>query len=88
MELCRHGDAEEHIKDCSKHEQMSPEEAESILFQTAFALHVAGDRFLPKHYDAKLLNILLEDAVQGDSVDSVSDVTVLRYELSDHVFAL
>lgn len=87
MELCRHGDAEEYIKRLPN-ELMSPEESRSILFQTAFALHVAGDRFSLKHYDVKLLNIFLQDAVQGDSVDSVGDVTVLRYGLGDHVFAL
>lgn len=87
MELCRHGDAEEYIKRLPN-EVMSPEESRSILFQTAFALHVAADRFSMKHYDVKLLNIFLQDAVQGDLVDSVGDVTVLRYGLGDRVYAL
>jgi len=87
MELCRHGDAEEYIKRLPS-EVMSREESRSILFQTAFALHVAADRFSMKHYDVKLLNVFLQDAVQGDLVDSTGDVTVLRYGLGDHVFAL
>lgn len=87
MELCKHGDAEEYIKRLPN-KVMSPEESRSILFQTAFALHVAADRYSMKHYDVKLLNIFLQDAVQGDSVDTVGDVTVLRYGLGDHVFAL
>lgn len=87
MELCRHGDAEDYIKRLPN-EVLSREDSRSILFQTAFALHVAADRFSMKHYDVKLLNIFLQDAVQGDLVDSTGDVTVLRYGLGDRKFAL
>jgi serine/threonine protein kinase len=87
MELCRHGDAEEYIKRLPN-EVMSRDDSRSILFQTAFALHVAADRFSMKHYDVKLLNIFLQDAVQGKLVDSAGDLTVLRYGLGDHVYAL
>ena len=87
MELCKHGDAEEYIKRLPD-EVMSREESRSILFQIAFALHVAADRFSMKHYDVKLLNIFLQDAVQGEALESSGDVTVLRYGVGDHVFAM
>jgi serine/threonine protein kinase len=87
MELCRHGDAEEYIKRLPD-EIMSREDSRSVLFQIAFALHVAADRFSMKHYDVKLLNIFLQDAVQGEALESSGDVTVLRYGVGDHVFAL
>ena len=41
-----------------------------------------------KHYDVKLLNIFLQDAMQGGTLDGRPEFTVLRYGLGEHVFAL
>jgi serine/threonine protein kinase len=51
------------------------------LFQVAFALFVAAEKFSVKHYDIKLLNIFIQKthAVGG---------LVLRYGLGSHTFAL
>ena len=44
MELCNQGDAEDYIKR-QPGGVIAPEESRSLLFQIAFALHVAADRF-------------------------------------------
>jgi serine/threonine protein kinase len=80
MELCKEGDAEAYTKRLPN-EVMDPTIAQAVLFQIAFALHAAADRFSVKHYDIKLLNIFMqrvEDAVIGN--------VVLRY--GSHMFAL
>lgn len=81
MELCNQGDAEEYIKRQPK-EALQTSVAQAILFQIAFALHAAADRFSVKHYDVKLLNIFMHEPehLNGD--------LVLRYGLGSHVFAL
>jgi hypothetical protein len=86
MELCRHGDAEEYLKRLPN-EVMPPDEARASLFQIAFGLHVAADRYSLKHYDMKLLNIFLQDAIPGRTSKPYDDI-VLRYGLGAHVFAL
>jgi hypothetical protein len=80
MELVKEGDAEEAIKRQCK-EVFDPATAQCILFQIAFALHSAADKFSIKHYDVKLLNIFLQKiGKKGDMV--------LRYGLGSHVFSL
>jgi Protein kinase domain len=86
MEFCRYGDAEEYLKRLPN-EVMPPDEARATLFQIAFGLHVAADRFSLKHYDIKLLNVFLQDAITERMPESNDDI-VLRYGLGAHVFAL
>jgi serine/threonine protein kinase len=81
MELVNQGDAEETIKR-QPNELLDKEVAQAILFQVAFALHVAADKFSFKHYDLKLLNVFLQK-VEGSSGD-----VVMRYGLGSHMFAL
>eukprot|EP00980_Cylindrotheca_fusiformis_P029282 scaffold22800_cov204-Cylindrotheca_fusiformis.AAC.5 len=82
MELCDEGDAEEYLKR-QPDEAISPIEARKLLFQMAFSLHAAADRFSLKHYDVKLLNFFL----QGIKTEKPGDV-VMRYGLGEHTFAL
>ena len=85
MELCRHGDVEEYIKKLPG-SIIPPDDARALLFQMAFSLHVAGNKFGMKHYDIKLLNFFL-DNTNDDSVDDQAHPhTVLRYGLGSHVF--
>jgi len=87
MELCEYGDVEEFIKKqpmCT----ISPEEARNFLFQMAFALHTAGDRFNLKHYDVKLLNFFLRSASSIDVSEENHPFTVMRYGVGSHVFDL
>ena len=79
MELCR-GDLEEYLKHLPN-ESLPPEIARAYLFQVAFALYVAADRFSLKHYDVKLLNCFVKDINAKGSV-------VLRYGFGSHIFAL
>jgi serine/threonine protein kinase len=81
MELCTEGDAEEYVKR-QPDEALDPGVNRMFLFQIAFALHAAADKFSLKHYDLKLLNVFVQDAKA-----SSGDV-VLRYGLGSHVFAL
>ena len=82
MELCNEGDAEEYIKR-QPDEMVSTDEAAAMIFQVAFALHAAADRFCLKHYDLKLLNVFLQ------SIEGVeSDFSVCRYGLGSHTYAL
>ncbi|GKY96432.1 hypothetical protein MPSEU_000602700 [Mayamaea pseudoterrestris] len=85
MELCDGGDAEEYIK--AQPEAAIPGGlAQSLLFQTAFALHAAADRCSMKHYDIKLLNLFLQGV--PSTVKLQSEEVVLRYGLGSHVFSL
>lgn len=81
MELCTEGDAEEFLKR-QPNEALESGVTRMFLFQIAFALHAAADRFSMKHYDMKLLNVFVQDAKAS------SDRVVLRYGLGAHVFAL
>jgi len=81
MELCSDGDAEEYLKR-QKNESISCIQAQQILFQVAFALHVAADRFCMKHYDMKLLNVFLQRP------ENDCEYTTMRYGLGSHVFSL
>jgi len=87
MEFCKFGDAEEYIKNQPSF-QIDPEEARILLFQMAFSLHVAGDRFGLKHYDVKLLNFLLQPVNSKIINDNEHPFTVLRYGVGSHVFNL
>lgn len=82
MELCAEGDAEEYLKR-QPLESISCTEARQMLFQVAFALHAAADRFSLKHYDMKLLNVFLQRLTGIES-----ETTVMRYGLGSHIFAL
>lgn len=82
MELCDEGDAEEYLKRQPDGE-IDPCDSMKLLFQMAFSLHAAADRFSLKHYDVKLLNFFL----QGVTTEKTGDV-VMRYGLGEHTFAL
>ena len=87
MELCQHGDMEEFIRKLPG-ATLSPNVCRNLLFQMAFSLHVASDRFGLKHYDVKLLNFFLQSALDPSiAVDSHPNV-VLRYGVGSHVFRL
>lgn len=81
MELASEGDAEELIKGQLPNELLPTSVARALLFQIAFSLYAAADKFSVKHYDLKLLNIFVQRIhTDGD--------LVLRYGLGAHVFAL
>jgi serine/threonine protein kinase len=82
MELCSEGDAEEYLKR-QPDEAISGMEARQMIFQVAFALHAAADRFSLKHYDMKLLNVFLQKLTGIES-----ETTIMRYGLGSHIFAL
>mmetsp|Transcript_487 Transcript_487/g.769 ORF Transcript_487/g.769 Transcript_487/m.769 type:complete len:1375 (-) Transcript_487:1532-5656(-) len=82
MELCDEGDAEEYLKR-QPDGAIDPLDSMKLLFQMAFSLHAAADRFSLKHYDVKLLNFFL----QGVTTEKAGDV-VMRYGLGAHTFAL
>jgi hypothetical protein len=87
MELCQHGDMEEFIRKIPG-STLSPNVCRNLLFQMAFSLHVASDRFGLKHYDVKLLNFFLQSALDPSiAVESHPNV-VLRYGVGSHVFRL
>jgi serine/threonine protein kinase len=81
MELCDKGDAEEYMKHLPG-QRIDPNLARILLFQVAFALHAAANKFSMKHYDIKLLNIFLK------RIEAKTDKVVLRYALGCHRFAL
>ena len=87
MELCDNGDIEQYIRN-HPDKMLTPQECRNLLFQMAFALHVAADRFGLKHYDVKLLNFLLQSA--NDPTIPLEDKphVVLRYGIGSHVFRL
>jgi hypothetical protein len=87
MELCKYGDVEEFIKE-QPNAIIDPEEARQLLFQMAYSLHVAGDKFGMKHYDVKLLNFFLQSANDSDVSVEEFPTTTLRYGLGSHVFNL
>jgi Protein kinase domain len=78
MELANEGDAEELIKR-QKDELLPLDTARFLLFQVAFALFAAAEKYSIKHYDIKLLNIF---------VHKTNSDLVLRYGLGSHVFAM
>ena len=81
MELCNEGDAEEYLKR-QVDEAVDPSVAQALLFQIAFALHAAADKFSVKHYDIKLLNIFMHRS------EKATGNLVLRYGLGCHTFTL
>ena len=87
MELCKYGDVEEYIKK-QPNALLLPDTARCLLFQMAYSLHVAGDRFGLKHYDIKLLNFFLQAANDEKADCTKNPFTVLRYGLGSHVFNL
>lgn len=82
MELVNGGDAEEFIKH-QQGERLQSNVARSMLFQIAFSLFAAADKFSVKHYDVKLLNIFVQKLNCSNT-----EGAVLRYGLGSHVFAL
>jgi serine/threonine protein kinase len=85
MELCRHGDLEDYIKR-QPGSVLSPCMSRALLFQMAFSLHVAGNKFGMKHYDVKLLNFFVDDT-NDLHVDPIKyPYTVLKYGLGSLVF--
>lgn len=87
MELCENGDVEEFIKN-QPDKILNPSDCQNLLFQMAFALHVAGDRYGLKHYDVKLLNFLLQSATDPTISDDNHPHVVLRYGVGAHIFRL
>lgn len=87
MELCENGDVEGYMKN-HPNKMLAPCDCRNLLFQMAFALHVAGDRFGLKHYDVKLLNFLLQSAKDPTITDEEHPHVVLRYGIGSHVFRL
>ncbi|GMH70021.1 hypothetical protein TrLO_g14459 [Triparma laevis f. longispina] len=89
MELCRHGDIEDYLKD-QVGKCITSDEARIMLFQMAFSLHVAKEKFGLKHYDVKNLNFLLQDANPEEEEGGGHDHThvMLRYAVGDDVFNL
>jgi len=85
MELCKHGDVEEYIKK-QKDSVLSPSDSRALLFQMAFSLYVAGNKFGMKHYDVKLLNFFLDDTNDVSICADEHPYTVLRYGLGSHIF--
>lgn len=81
MELCSQGDAEEYLKRQADH-ILSPAMSQAFLFQIAFALHAAADRFSLKHYDLKMLNVFVQE------IDATTENVVLRYAFGSHTFCL
>jgi serine/threonine protein kinase len=82
MEFCNCGDVEEFMKS-DRNGCLDPIAAQGLVFQVAFALYVAAERFSLKHYDMKNLNIML----QKIDVPKPGRL-VLRYGLGAHVFAV
>lgn len=85
MELCRHGDLEEYIKR-QPGSVLSPCDSRAVLFQMAFSLHVAGNKFGMKHYDVKLLNFFVDDTNDANVDPNKYPYTVLQYGLGSHIF--
>lgn len=85
MELCSHGDLEEYIKRQSGF-VLSPCDSRALLFQMAFSLHVAGNKFGMKHYDVKLLNFFVDDTNDVNVDAKKYPYTVLQYGLGSHIF--
>ena len=87
MELCDNGDVEEFIRN-HPDKMLTPWDCRNMLFQMAFALHVAADRFGLKHYDVKLLNFLLQTATDPTIAIGDHPHVVLRYGVGSHIFRL
>jgi serine/threonine protein kinase len=85
MELCKHGDVEEYMKR-QPDSVLKPSDSRALLFQMAFSLHVAGNKFGMKHYDVKLLNFFLDDTNDVSTCANKHPYTCLRYGLGSHVF--
>ena len=81
MELVNEGDAEELTKR-QKDERFDFEVARGLLFQIAFGLFAAADKYSVKHYDIKLLNIFVHRDPEAESG------LVLRYGLGSLIFAV
>jgi len=89
MELCSKGDAEDFLGN-QPTKTISTLEAGSLLFQMAFSLFVAKEKYNLKHYDVKLLNFLLQDGrtlFHTTDNDNNKDVC-LQYALNDKTFNL
>jgi serine/threonine protein kinase len=84
MEFCNCGDVEEFMKP-KNNGVLESKVSQGLLFQVAFALHVAAERFSLKHYDMKNLNIMLQRmTLKKKGVGNL----VLRYGLGSHFFAV
>jgi serine/threonine protein kinase len=84
MEYCNCGDVEEFMKP-KNHGTLDSKVSQGLLFQVAFALHVAAERFSLKHYDMKNLNIMLQRVTLKKKA---AGNLVLRYGLGSHCFAV
>ena len=87
MELCKHADTEDYIRKLPT-KMLTPLDCRNVLFQMAFALHVAGDKLGMKHYDVKLLNFFLQSALDESTSECLHPHVVLRYGVGSSVFRL
>jgi hypothetical protein len=87
MEMCKHEDTEEYIRKLPNN-MLAPLDCRNLLFQMAFALHVAGDKLGMKHYDVKLLNFFLQSALDDSTPENLHPHVVLRYGVGSSVFRL
>lgn len=105
MELCCGGDAEDHMRDISEQAAaagtddggvLPMTDVAGVLLQLAYGLYAARERLYLRHYDVKLLNVLLKPAADvvagmlagaGDAAaeDGV-EVLNLRYGFGEHVY--
>lgn len=89
MELCEFGDVESCLRN-HPNKMFEPDVCRNLLFQMAFALYVATDRFHLRHYDVKLLNFFLQSAKSQDPtiIDENHPHVVLRYGVGKNIFRL
>lgn len=87
MELCKHKDVEDYIRNLPT-KMLGTVDCRNLLFQMAFALHVAGDKLGMKHYDVKLLNFFLQSALNDSIPEDLHPTVVLRYGVGSSVFRI
>ena len=80
MELCNQGNAKEFLK-TQVGEIVDTNLTQAIIFQMAFALYAAAEKFSVKHYAMKLLNVFLHSPKTTGNL-------ALRYGLGAHTCAL
>jgi serine/threonine protein kinase len=83
MELCTYGDAEGFLKK-QHNEMLGLDSTRHLLFQLAYALCAAQAHYSLKHYDVKLLNVLIQEIPRVDK----SRGAEIRYNLKTKTFLL
>lgn len=85
-ELCTGGDAERYIQE-QPDRSLPAATIRSLLFQLCFSLYAARERLSLRHYDVKLLNVLLQPARTLVTTEEAAQVE-LRYGFGQHQFRL